>query len=262
MTVLVEAKKVSKVYQVSSKTFWKRPVPFTAVEQVSLSINKGETVGLIGESGSGKSTLGRMLARLIIPSSGSICFDGADITHLRQKEITPYYRRLQLIFQDSTSSLNPRRPIGEQILSPIMRLNVVDSRLEGEKKVLNLLEKVGLKPEHFLRYPHEFSGGQRQRIGIARALAVDPEFLILDEPTSALDVSIQAQIINLLLDLREEYNLTYLFISHNISIVEFFCDRIVVMERGNIVDSRKAEDLQSSTHPTTRKLLDSVLSLS
>lgn len=263
MTILVETKKVSKLYPGSKKHFGMKREYFTAVDQVDLTIKQGEIVGLIGESGSGKSTLGRLIARLIQPSSGSVYFDGTDITNFSHKELLPYYRNMQMIFQDSKSSLNPRKPIGEQIVQPMLRLGVADNRLAAESIVYNLLEKVGMKKDHFARYPHEFSGGQCQRIGIARALAVNPKFLILDEPTSALDVSIQAQILNLLLDLRDELNLTYLFIGHNLAIVEFFCDQVIVLENGRMIESLHSDELHAkAVHPSTRNLIDSVLSVS
>ncbi|MED4601157.1 ATP-binding cassette domain-containing protein [Paenibacillus validus] len=262
MTLLVETKNLSKTYSITSGFLWKKPHRFKAVDGVDLAIRSGEIVGLIGESGSGKSTLGRLIARLIQPSEGSVYFDGKDITNLSHKELIPYYRRMQVIFQDSASSLNPRKTIGEQIVTPMLRMGIANHRSEAEFSVYLILEKVGLKKEHFTRYPHEFSGGQRQRIGIARALAVQAEFLILDEPTSALDVSIQAQILNLLLDLREELNLTYLFIGHNLAVIEFFCDRVAVMDKGRVVEMLPADELyERAVHPSTRKLVDSVLSL-
>lgn len=262
VTPLVEVKKVSKEYAIHSNSFLSKKEIFSAVDSIDLTINKGEIVGLIGESGSGKSTLGRLILRLIEPTSGDIFYQGKEITHLNHKEMIPYYRKMQIIFQDSASSFNPRKTVGEQMINPMLRLGVVASRFEAEQETLYLLEKVGLKKDHIFRYPHEFSGGQRQRIGIARALAVKPEFLVLDEPTSALDVSIQAQILNLLLDLQEELDLSYLFIGHNLSIIEFFCHRVVVMYKGNLVEKADTSKLyQQSHHPVTRMLLNSVLSL-
>ncbi|OMF20294.1 hypothetical protein BK133_29395 [Paenibacillus sp. FSL H8-0548] len=262
MNPLLEVESVTKYYYTSSGLFRSKSKAFAAVEDVNLIIERGEIVGLIGESGSGKSTLGRLISRLADPTSGRIRFDGHDITKLDHRSMMPFYRRMQVIFQDNTSSLNPRRTIGDQIVAPMLRLGAAHNRKEAEAAAINLLERVGLKPEFFHRYPHEFSGGQRQRIGIARALAVKAEFLILDEPTSALDVSIQAQILNLLLDLREEFGLTYLFIGHNLAVIEFFCDRVIVMEKGRIVESLAAERLfQDAQHTVTRSLLDSVLTL-
>jgi oligopeptide/dipeptide ABC transporter ATP-binding protein len=261
MSNLIEICDLTKQFPVG-KSLLKKKDAFTAVQSFNLTIKKGEIIGLIGESGSGKSTIGRMMLRLIEPSSGKIIYNRKDITNLTHKEMMTYYQKMQMIFQDSGSSFNPRKTIGEQIVTPMIRLGVVDTRHEGELEASKLLEKVGLKKEHFFRYPHEFSGGQRQRIGIARALALKPEFLVLDEPTSALDVSIQAQILNLLLDLQEEFNLTYLFIGHNLSIIEFFCDRVAVLYKGRLVEVANSETLYSKpVHPVSRMLLDSVLTL-
>ena len=262
MPPLVEVRGASKFYDVSTGWLRRKRRAFAAVEGADLAIGRGEIVGLIGESGSGKSTLGRLICRLVEPSEGKVLFDGQDITRLPHREMIPFYRRMQVIFQDNTSSLNPRRTIGAQIVGPMLRLGVAKDRRSAEAEAIRLLERVGLRKEFFLRHPHELSGGQRQRAGIARALAVRAEFLLLDEPTSALDVSIQAQILNLLLDLREEFGLTYLFIGHNLAVVEFFCDRVVVMEQGKLVESLPAEELFSSArHPATRHLLDSVLGI-
>lgn len=235
---------------------------FTAVDDISLEIPRRRTVGLIGESGSGKSTVARLLLRLIDPTAGRIMFRDTDITRLSRRGLLEYYGAVQMIFQDSGSSFNPRKTVGEQIIRPMRRLSAANTRSEAIDVVASTLEKVGLKPDHMNRYPHEFSGGQRQRLGIARALTLRPELLILDEPTSALDVSIQAQILNLLLDLQEEFGFTYLFIGHDLGIVEFFCDRIAVMYRGSIVESGETESVfRNAEHPVTRELLDSVLSL-
>lgn len=262
MADLIEVRGLRKEYKVASHSFWRKKETFVAVDDVDLYIQKGEILGLIGESGSGKSTLGRLILRLIEPSVGSIYYAGKEITHLSHKEMIPYYRRMQIIFQDNTSSFNPRKTIGEQIIAPMLRLGVTSSRFEAEREVISLLEKVGLKKDHLYRYPHEFSGGQRQRIGIARALALKPEFLVLDEPTSALDVSIQAQILNLLLDLREEFGLTYFFIGHNLNIIKFFCNRVAVMYKGKIVEIADSEILYKHPyHPVSQMLLDSILTL-
>ncbi|MEB3101763.1 ABC transporter ATP-binding protein [Ferviditalea candida] len=262
MPSLIEVKGLKKAYKTASGGIFGKKGSFTAVNEIDLSIRKGEILGLIGESGSGKSTVGRLILRLIEPTAGSIFYEGREITHFNHKEMMPYYRKMQIIFQDSTSSFNPRKTIGEQIITPMLRLGAAATRSEAEENAQVLLEKVGLKREHMGRYPHEFSGGQRQRIGIARALALKPEFLVLDEPTSALDVSIQAQILNLLLDLQEEYGLTYLFIGHNLSIIEFFCDRVAVMYKGKLVEVADSTGLyREPYHPVSRMLLDSVLTL-
>ncbi|MCM3763156.1 ABC transporter ATP-binding protein [Alkalihalobacillus oceani] len=262
MQNLLEVKGLEKEFSLGNGFFKKSSKTFKAVNGIDLTIKKGEIIGLIGESGSGKSTIGRMVLRLIEPSSGKIIYDGKDLTNLSHKEMKEYYRKMQIIFQDSASSFNPRKTIGEQIVNPMLRLGVANTKKEAEEEVLRLLVKVGLKEEHFIRYPHEFSGGQRQRIGIARALALKPEFLVLDEPTSALDVSIQAQILNLLLDLQEEFNLTYLFIGHNLSIIKFFCDRVAVLYKGRLVELADSDTLYKTPyHPVSRMLLDSVLSL-
>lgn len=235
---------------------------FTAVDDISLDIPKGRTVGLIGESGSGKSTVARLLLRLTEPTAGTIVYSGTDITRLPRRELLTYYRSVQLIVQDSASSFNPRKTVGEQMIRPMRRLGVASDRNSARETIAATLDKVGLKPDHMNRYPHEFSGGQRQRLGIARALTLKPDFLILDEPTSALDVSIQAQILNLLLDLQDELGFTYLFIGHDLSIVEFLCDRIAVMYKGKIVEMDDTETIfRNAAHPVTRELLDSVLAL-
>jgi len=262
MSNLIEIKELAKEFPTGNSPLVRKRKVFKAVQNVNLSIKKGEIVGLIGESGSGKSTIGRMVLRLIEPSGGSIVYNGRDITKLNHKQMMEYYQKMQIIFQDSASSFNPRKTIGDQIVTPMLRLGVAENRQEAEMEVYQLLERVGLKREHFVRYPHEFSGGQRQRIGIARALALKPEFLVLDEPTSALDVSIQAQILNLLLDLQEEFNLTYLFIGHNLSIIKFFCDRVAVLYKGRLVEVAASDRLYSNPyHPVSRMLLNSVLTL-
>jgi oligopeptide/dipeptide ABC transporter ATP-binding protein len=203
-----------------------------------------------------------MLMRLIDPTSGSIFYQGNDITHLKHQEMMAYYCKMQIIFQDTTSSFNPRKTIGEQIITPMLRLGVVRSRADAEDQIQHLMGRVGLKKDHINRYPHEFSGGQRQRIGIARALALKPDFLVLDEPTSSLDASIQAQILNLLLDLQEEFGLTYLFIGHNLSVIKFFCHRVAVMYKGKLVEVADSADIYDHPyHPVSMMLLDSVLTI-
>jgi oligopeptide transport system ATP-binding protein len=229
-----------------------------AVDGVSLSIERGQTLGLVGESGSGKSTLCRTILQLIKPSSGSVTFEGRPITGLSRRQMRPLRREMQMIFQDPYASLNPRRRAG-QIVGDPLRMQGVASGGELRSRVRELLERVGLSSEHYNRFPHEFSGGQRQRIGIARALALKPKLVIADEPVSALDVSIQAQIINLLDDLQDEFGLTYLFVAHDIGVVRHISDRIAVMHDGKIVEQGSADEVcERPRDPYTRKLLAAV----
>ena len=225
-----------------------------AVSDVSLDILRGETLALVGESGCGKSTLGRLLLRLIPPTSGSVTMDGHDLTKLSHEALRLTRKNMQLVFQDPYSSLDPRKTVREIICEPLKAFGV--TRREQDQILLELAGQVGIAPDTLDRYPHQFSGGQRQRIGIARALALRPELIVCDEPVSALDVSIQAQILNLLNDLQEKYNLTYLFISHDLSVVRYLSDRICVMFLGKICELGKAEEIfQSPAHPYTRFLL-------
>lgn len=229
-----------------------------AVDDVSFSIRKGEILGLVGESGSGKTTVGRTLLRLVEPTEGSIRFDGTEINQLPKKAVRKLRSRMQLIFQDPMASLHPRMSAGHSI-ERAFKLKQPKPDGSSRDKVVQLMKLVGLLPDHYERFPHELSGGQQQRVGIARALAVGPEFIVLDEPTSSLDVSVQSQILNLLRDLQEKMGLTYLFISHNLAVVDHLCNRIAVMYAGKIVEMASREDLFSSpSHPYTLALLSSI----
>ncbi len=233
--------------------------PVRAVEEVSLQIERGETLGLVGESGCGKSTLGRTVLRLYEPTAGTITFDGKDLTRLSQRALRPLRRNMQMIFQDPYASLNPRMSVGAAIAEPLEIHELETTREAREARVQELLARVGLRGDAAKRYPHEFSGGQRQRIGIARALACKPQFIVCDEPISALDVSIQAQIVNLLEDLQTADTLTYLFISHDLKIVQHICDRVAVMYLGRIVELAEAKALyRTPKHPYTQALLSAV----
>ena len=257
---LVQASHLVKHFPVMSGSFFSRQTGAVhAVDDVSLSIPRGRTVGLVGESGCGKSTVGRLLLRLIELTSGSVAFDGREVTAASGSEMQAMRRQMQIVFQDPHSSLNPRRTVGEIITRPLVIHGVARKR-EAEASAGALLEQVGLKPEMQDRYPHEFSGGQRQRIGIARALSLRPSFIVLDEPTSSLDVSVQAQILNLLNDLKRDLGLTYLFISHNLNVVEYFCDTTIVMYLGRIVEEGPSDAILSEPlHPYTRALVSAVL---
>jgi len=236
-----------------------RPQSFVrAVDGVSIDIKSGETLGLVGESGCGKSTLGRTILRLLDPTGGSIHFKGSDITAFRGNQLRSLRKNMQIIFQDPYSSLNPRMTVGS-IVGEALNIHGIGDRKGRRDRVMSLLKEVGLHPEAFSRYPHEFSGGQRQRIGVARALAVEPDFIVCDEPVSALDVSIQAQILNLLLDLQQKRDLTYLFISHDLRVVEHIADRVAVMYLGRIVETASTKDIfDDPLHPYTIALLSAV----
>ena len=249
-----------KVYFPIKKGFFKRTVGYTkAVDGISLTIPKGQTLALVGESGSGKSTIGTAILQLTHSTEGRISFNGVDLSRLSQKELLPYRRKIQIIFQDPYSSLNPRMTIGEIIREGMVSLKVgLQDKTVQDMVIKDLLVKVGLEFEHFDRYPHEFSGGQRQRIGIARALAVEPELIICDEPTSALDVSVRAQVLELLKRLQEEQGLSYLFITHDLSIIPAIADEVAVMKEGSIVEQGSVDEVMKNPKEAyTRKLLDS-----
>ncbi len=256
---LVATEKLTKYFPVRSGIFARKTQLLRAVDGVSLRVRRGEAMGLVGESGCGKSTLGRLILKLIEPTYGRIVYDGRDIGRYSAHEMRPLRRKMQIIFQDPYSSLNPRMTVHDIVAEAIRIHELAASRKEETDKVLELLNKVGLRSDVIHRYPHEFSGGQRQRIGIARALAVQPEFIVCDEPISALDVSIQAQIINLLTELQEELGLSYLFISHDLRVVEHVAHRVSVMYLGRIVEQGTTAQVYGNTlHPYTRALMAAV----
>ena len=255
---LVEMTDLVKQFPVRGGVFQREVATVNAVAGVNLSIREGETVGLVGESGCGKSTLGRMLVRLLEPTSGSIVFDGQDITHLKGKKLKPFRKRVQIIFQDPYSSLDPRSQVGSSI-SEGLKLHGVGNADERRERVTRMLELVGLEGHHASRFPHEFSGGQRQRIGLARALILEPDFVVADEPVSALDVSVQAQVLNLLKELQSELNLTLLFVAHNLAVVEHISDRVAVMYLGRIAEITDRASLYTNPlHPYTEALLSAI----
>ena len=255
---LLEVKGLKKYFPIKGGIFSRTVANVKAVEDVSLNIKSGEVVGLVGESGSGKTTAGRTILRLIEPTEGEIIFNGTDIAKVSRSQMREYRKEMQIIFQDPFASLNPRMTVGD-IIGEALDIHKLARGKAREERIVQLLERTGLSAQHMRRYPHEFSGGQRQRIGIARALAVDPQFIVADEPVSALDVSIQAQVVNLLQDLKEELGLTLLFIAHDLGVVEYISDRVVVMYLGRIMEIAPAKELyRNPVHPYTEALLSAV----
>lgn len=256
--ILVEVKNLVKYYPVLGGVFKREVASVKAVDDVSFSIKKGETLGLVGESGCGKTTVGHTLVRLLEKTSGNVRYEGVDIFDLKDDALKEMRRNVQIVFQDPFASLDPRLPIGDSIAEGL-KIHKIGSNQEQFEKVLAIMKKVGLEDYHALRYPHEFSGGQRQRIGIARALVFNPKFLVLDEPVSALDVSVQAQVLNLLKDLQKEMGLTYLFVAHNLGVVEHISDRVAVMYLGKIVEITTREKLFAKPlHPYTHALMAAI----
>ena len=257
---LLQIRDLKMYFPVTEGTIFQKTVAeVKAVDGVSLDIAKGETLGLVGESGCGKTTIGRCILQLERATEGEIRFEGQDLTRLNQRELVPVREKIQVIFQDPYSSLNPRMKIGAMLEEPMRVHRIISDAAKRKERVRELLSVCGLDPKFADRYPHEMSGGQRQRVGIARALALDPDFIICDEAVSALDVSIQAQVINLLEDLRDEFNLTYLFIAHDLSVVRHISNRVAVMYLGNLVELADGDELfDNPKHPYTRALLDAV----
>ncbi|MEZ4648307.1 MAG: dipeptide ABC transporter ATP-binding protein [Candidatus Eisenbacteria bacterium] len=255
---ILRVQDLKKYYPIRGGVFSRVQADVKAVDGVSFDLKKGETLGLVGESGCGKSTLGRTLMRLEEPTEGRVLFEGADLAHANKKQLFVLRREIQMIFQDPYSSLNPRLPVGDIVREPL-DVHAIGTREERQRKVEELCLQVGLKTEVINRYPHEFSGGQRQRVGIARALALEPKVIVADEPVSALDVSVQAQVINLMVQLQKKLGLTYIFISHDLSVVEYISDSIAIMYLGRIVEMGAKETIfERPTHPYTRALIASV----
>ena len=255
---LIEVKSLKKYFPIRKGVLQREVARVHAVDDVSFAVNEGETIGLVGESGCGKSTLGRCIVRLLEPTEGDVVFQGRSIGKLGARSLRPLRRQMQMVFQDPYASLNPRKRVGTIVSDPL-RIHRIGDRQERKKQVEELLEAVGLSPEHYNRFPHEFSGGQRQRIGVARALALRPKLVVADEPVSALDVSIQAQMINLLEELQDEFSLTYVFIAHDLGVVRHVSDRIAVMYLGRIMELSPAEELyERPIMPYTEALLSAV----
>ena len=255
---ILEVTNLKKYFPIKGGVFSRTVANVKAIEDVSFKVKPGEVIGLVGESGSGKTTVGRSILRLIEPTAGSVLFNGVEITELSKRQMREYRKEMQIIFQDPFASLNPRMTVGD-IVGEALTIHGLAKGKAKEERVADLLTRVGLAPGHTRRYPHEFSGGQRQRIGIARALAVDPQFIVADEPVSALDVSIQAQVVNLLQDLKEDLGLTLLFIAHDLAVVEYISDHVVVMYLGRIMEIAPAKELYANpVHPYTEALLSAI----
>jgi peptide/nickel transport system ATP-binding protein/oligopeptide transport system ATP-binding protein len=260
MTPLIEVNDLVKHFPIKRGVIFQRQIgAVKAVDGVSFAVDQGETLGIVGETGCGKSTTARLLCRLMDPTSGQIMFDGKDVSAQRGDDLKALHRHMQMVFQDPYSSLNPRKTVGSIIADPFIIHGLLKGPGERKKRVQELMDRVGLNPEHYNRYPHEFSGGQRQRIGVARAVALSPKLLIADEPVSALDVSIQAQVLNLLRELQSELGLTLVFIAHDLSVVRHMCDRVAVMYLGKIVELAPSDELYTRPrHPYTGALLSAV----
>lgn len=255
MDKLLEAQQLKKYFHTRGFFSTKKALVH-AVDGISFSVNKGETLGIVGESGSGKTTLGRLVLRLVEPTEGEVFFSGINIMNLNTKSLRKLRQRTGIVFQDPQASLNPRTTIEETLSRPLIIHKSLGGRKEQQKLILSVLERVGLGSEHLGRYPHELSGGQQQRISIARAIILNPEFIVLDEPTSALDVSVQAKVLNLLVALRKEFDLTYLFISHDLTVIQHICDRVAVMYLGKIVELATTKELfENMKHPYIKALL-------
>ncbi|MBL8063480.1 MAG: dipeptide ABC transporter ATP-binding protein [Anaerolineales bacterium] len=255
---LLVVRNLKKYFPVRSGLLQRTSAWVQAVDNVSFTVKRGETLGMVGESGCGKTTIGRTVLRLVEPTSGEVSFEGRDIIKMGQRDLKPLRRDMQIIFQDPYASLNPRMPIGESVMEGLHIHNIGQPK-ERWEVAIKMLKKVGLEEYHARRYPHEFSGGQRQRIGIARALALNPKFIVCDEPVSALDVSIQSQVLNILKDLQDEFGLTFLFIAHNLSVVEHISDRVAVMYLGKMVELADRDALyREPLHPYTQALLSAI----
>jgi oligopeptide/dipeptide ABC transporter ATP-binding protein len=257
---LIEVRNLVKHFPITRGILFQRQIgAVKAVDDISFEVRRGETLGIVGETGCGKSTTARLLVRLLDPTAGAITFDGEDITRLKGQRLKQLRREMQMIFQDPYSSLNPRKTVGSIIAEPFAIHGLLNGTGERKRRVQELMDRVGLNPEHYNRYPHEFSGGQRQRIGVARAIALEPELLVADEPVSALDVSIQAQVLNLLRALQRDLGLTLVFIAHDLSVVRHMCDRVAVMYLGKIVELAPSDSLYGfPRHPYTGALLSAV----